>query len=146
MATFEQGIDKFQFDLSQISAHDLTDHELWCKNEEIKNGEAVYCELTTTQGVLFATYSQILTLKEIISEQLKVTGRHLRRTLRDTERREYELAEGTKTRSLAFVEVNAKASKAMVDQVPRPLSKATGLVCLICSLPFLMDSWFLLKC
>lgn len=87
----------------------------------------VYCELTTAQGVLFTTYMQIPKLKEIISDRLAVIGRHLRRMLRDTKRRKYELVEGTETRSLAFVETNAKALKVMVDQIDEQVSTHVAL-------------------
>lgn len=87
----------------------------------------VYRELTIAQGVLFATYTQILTLKEIITDWLGVSKRHLRRSLRDTEMREYELAEGIEAPSLAFIETNVQVLKAMVDNIDEQIKTHAAL-------------------
>lgn len=47
--------------------------------------------------------------------------------LRDIKRKEYEFAKSTETRSLVFVETNAKAFKAMADQIDEQVSTHVAL-------------------
>lgn len=126
--TFDQGVDKFQKNLAKIPKHDLTDHELWCKNEEIENTEVVYRELSNAYGVSFASYSHILNFQEISSDHLEVSRRHLRRSLSDVERREYDHTEDVEARTLIFVDTNVQALNVVVDSIDKHVKAYVALL------------------